>query len=168
MPRKLRNKPLTREDIKREQARCLLVDVYYAAVARWKDRLSEKQNFANRLLILSGRVPLLHGTGGSQNCPFKRKAYQVVLRNELNGDAVAYQFPQRASTAHVFEAARMFLKVPDSIPLRLWLDLPWIGRAEEDALPSTDKVDTVRYLANTTIVVLALNHKITRDPPDGS
>ena len=74
----------------------------------------------------------------------------------------------RAGTAGVFKAARMFLKVPDSISLRLWLDLPWIGRAEEDALAATGNANTVRSLANTTIVVLALNHKITRDPPDGS
>ena len=168
MPRKLRNKPFTREDIKRERAQCLLEGVYSAAVARWKTRLREKQNFANRALILSGRVPLLHGTGSSHKCSFDQKAYQVVLRNELNGDAVAYQFPPKASTADVFAAARMFLKVPDSISLRLWLDLPWIGRAEEDALAATGNADTVRSLANTTIVVLALNHKITRDPPDGS
>ena len=168
MPRKLRNKPITREDIKREEAQCLLRNVYYAAVARWKGRLREKQNFANRALILSGRVPLLHGTGSYHNCSFDRKTYQVVLRNELNGDAVAYQFPPSAGTAAVYAAARMFLKVPNSISLRLWLDLPWIGRAEEDTLAATGNTYAVRYLANTTIVVLALNHKITRDPPDGS
>ena len=115
MPCKLRNKPITREDIKREEAQRLLADVYCAAVARWKQRLRQKQAFANRALILSGRIPLLHGTGSYHNCSFDRKALHVVLRNELNGDAVAYQFPPSASTAAVYAAARIFLKVPNSI-----------------------------------------------------
>ena len=165
MPCKLRNKPITRKDIKKKEARRLLANVYCAAVARWKERLRQTQAFANRALISTRRIPLLHGTDPYQNCSFDPNAMHVVLHNELNGDAVAYQFPPSASTAEVYAAARNFLKLPNSISLRLWVDLPWIARAHENTLAATGNKCIVGYLRNTTIAVQAINHEITRDHP---
>ena len=158
---------MTREDIKREEAQQLLVDVYSKAIARWKVRLREKQTFANRALITSGNIPLMrqssHGTGNYYACSFDRRAYHVVLRNELNGDAVAYQFHQGASTAAVYAAARHLLKVSKSISLRLWRDLPWIGRASKDALTATANAWSGRALNDTTIVAQAINPDVPTD-----
>ena len=160
MFRKIRNKPLSREDIKRDEARQLLADVYWKAIEQWKDRLCKKQEFANRASLMFRKIPIVRGTGDYDTCSFDRLAIHVVFRNELNGNTVAYQFHQRASTAAVYAAARNFLKVSNSISLRLWRDLPWIGRAAKDTLSATSRADSARYLKDTTIVAQAINHKI--------
>ena len=160
MFRKIRNKPLSREDIKRDEARQLLADVYWKAIEQWKDRLCKKQEFANRASLMFGKIPIVRGTGIYDTCSFDCLAIHVVFRNELNGNTVAYQFHQNASTAAVYAAARNFLKVSKSISLRLWKDLPWIGRAARDTLSATSRADSARYLKDTTIVAQAINHKI--------
>ena len=160
MLRKLRNKPLTREDIKRDEAKQLLADVYCKAIEQWKDRICKKQVFTNRLSLLYRKIPIVRGIGDHDTCSFNYLAIHVVFRNELNGDTVAYQFHQSASTVAVYAAARNFLKVSNSISLRLWRDLPWIGRAATDTLSATYRANSARYLKDTTIVAQAINHKI--------
>ena len=159
MFRKIRNKPLSREDIKRDEAKQLLADVYWKAIGRWKDRLCKKQEYANRASIMFGGIPIVRGNGLYHACSFDRLAIHVVFRNELNGNTVAYQFHEHASTVAVYAAARNFLKVSNSISLRLWRDLPWIDRAAENTLSATSRPDSARYLKDTTIIAQAINHK---------
>ena len=92
MFRKLRNKPITREDIKRDEAKQLLADVYWKAIEQWKDRLCKKQKFTNQASLMSRKIPIVRGTGDYDTCSFDRHAFHVVFRNELNGNTVAYQF----------------------------------------------------------------------------
>ena len=155
MPLKLCNKPFVPVDRARLEARRLLATVYDAAVDRWKERCCERQAFRNQAWLLSRTSPLL-----PDGCRFDRKALHVVFRNELNGYVVAYQFPPSASTANVYAAARSFLKVSNSISLRLWPDLPWIGRKEKDGLPASgDAYTACRHgLKNRTIAVHAINY----------
>ena len=143
-----------------EEVQQLLDDAYYAAIENWKYRVCEKQESANRTLLMFKKMSIVCGTGDYDTCSFDRHAVHVVFRNELNGNTVAYQFHQSASTAAVYAAARNFLKVSKSISLRLWRDLPWIGRAAKDTLSATSRADSARYLKDTTIVAQAINHKI--------
>ena len=71
---------------------------------------------------------------------------------------MAYQLSPRASSAAVYAAARSFLKVSNSISLRLWLDLPWIGRNEEDSLRASGSDYTARPLKDMRIAVQAINY----------
>ena len=135
------------------EAKRLLAAVYSEAVERWKARCRQKQVFGNNALILSGRIRLL-----PDGCKFDRRALHVIFRNELNGNDVAYQLSPRASSVAVYAAARSFLKVSNSISLRLWLDLPWIGRNEEDSLRASGSDYTARPLKDMRIAVQAINY----------
>ena len=150
-----------------EEVQQLLDDAYYAAIENWKYRVCEKQESANRTLLMFKKMSIVCGTGDYDTCSFDRHAVHVVFRNELNGNTVAYQFHQSASTVAVYAAARNFLKVPESISVRVWRDLPWIGRADEDTLAASGNEHTAVYLKDTTIAAQAVNHKIRRDRPDG-
>ena len=153
MPVRLINKPFVSVPLAELQAKRLLAAVYSEAVERWKVRCRQKQAFGNNALILSGRIRLL-----PDGCKFDRRALHVIFHNELNGNDVAYQLSPSASSAAVYAAARSFLKVSNSISLRLWLDLPWIGRNEEDSLRASGSDHTARPLKDMTIAVLAINH----------
>ena len=140
-----------------EEVQQLLDDAYYAAIENWKYRVCEKQEFANRALLMFEKIPIVRGSDDYDTCSFDRHAVHVVFRNELNGNTVAYQFHQSASTAAVHAAARNFLKVSNSISLRLWRDLPWIGRAGEDTLHATRSAYSGRTLSDATIAAQAIN-----------
>ena len=82
----IRNKPRTCEDIKmNEEAQRLLDDAYYAAIENWKYRVCEKQETANRTLLMFKKMSIVCGTGDYDTCSFDRHAVHVVFRNELNG-----------------------------------------------------------------------------------
>ena len=158
----------------REEAEQLLKDVYSrvargeaAATKREKKRRREKAAFACRALVTSGTIPIIRSPHSPSDkyhaCSFDRLAFHVVLRNELSGDVAAYQFSPGDSTAAVFAAARHFLKVTKAIPVRLWRDLPWIGRASKDALTATANAWSGRALNDTTIVAQAINPDVPTD-----